>query len=497
VTVRPSKAVSLARAIVQNPPPCLVQLSSGRLQEVGLVNYLRSHWIGHAFSICFPALIVISFCLNATAQTNNYYVSPTGSDSGDGSQARPWKTLQHASSALSLGASGTIVHFAPGNYSFSTFIFVTRSGTEGARITYQSDTPQAAHFIWACGQDSCFIQGGDYVDIIGFDFTGPTTGGMGLGIDFGKGSSSGCNAAGVNTPNGCGYANFNRFLNNVTHDVGTARVSPQFGASFAVSSGSHDTLVDGNVFKHAGIPNSLVGYGTYLAGYHNTVTNNIYADNTIGVHLYHNPCENVIANNTFVHNRVGGILIGGWATNTIGVPYCPTRTGDDYNSVSNNILVRNGSECGSAGHGAFGILLTGTGGNAGPATHNKVSDNYLADNLNASCAVDNSVQVMNAAAPITSGNINAGSAYNNLFVNYQDNGSGDYHLAVGSPAIRAGGTTSSTVCAVSPGITACIPTLDIDATIRPSSPSVGAYEFGGSAADASLPAPSGLTATVQ
>src|ERR1700680_1956501 len=48
---------------------------------------------------------------------NNYYVSPTGSDSSAGTQAAPWKTINHADSTLQLGAGGTIVHVSPGTYS--------------------------------------------------------------------------------------------------------------------------------------------------------------------------------------------------------------------------------------------------------------------------------------------------------------------------------------------------------------------------------------------
>ncbi|RSM34843.1 hypothetical protein DMA12_46685 [Amycolatopsis balhimycina DSM 5908] len=38
-----------------------------------------------------------------------YYVSPAGSDSsGDGSQAHPWATIDHASDRVSVGENGTV-----------------------------------------------------------------------------------------------------------------------------------------------------------------------------------------------------------------------------------------------------------------------------------------------------------------------------------------------------------------------------------------------------
>src|SRR5690349_12331262 len=46
-----------------------------------------------------------------------YYVSPSGSDSADGSQSAPWKTIAHAQSAASAGDT---VYFRAGSYSYTT-----------------------------------------------------------------------------------------------------------------------------------------------------------------------------------------------------------------------------------------------------------------------------------------------------------------------------------------------------------------------------------------
>jgi hypothetical protein len=43
----------------------------------------------------------------------NFYVSPEGNDSNDGSQHRPWATISHAGS---VATPGSTVHVAPGVY---------------------------------------------------------------------------------------------------------------------------------------------------------------------------------------------------------------------------------------------------------------------------------------------------------------------------------------------------------------------------------------------
>lgn len=60
--------------------------------------------------LCF---IMITVAYHATA--SDFYVSPSGSDSANGSKEDPWKTLQHASASISKAGNHTI-HLAPGIY---------------------------------------------------------------------------------------------------------------------------------------------------------------------------------------------------------------------------------------------------------------------------------------------------------------------------------------------------------------------------------------------
>src|SRR5690349_16754368 len=72
--------------------------------------------------------------LAPTKSLRDYYVSPAGSDEDDGSQQRPWQTIQHATAVAKAGAT---VHVAAGNYSGP--ITTETNGTASARIRFVSD----------------------------------------------------------------------------------------------------------------------------------------------------------------------------------------------------------------------------------------------------------------------------------------------------------------------------------------------------------------------
>ena len=66
------------------------------------------------------------------------YVAPGGSDSGAGTAADPWATIQHA---VDQGEPGDTILLAPGTYAGAR---IERSGTAGAWITLRSEVPGAA-----------------------------------------------------------------------------------------------------------------------------------------------------------------------------------------------------------------------------------------------------------------------------------------------------------------------------------------------------------------
>jgi hypothetical protein len=134
-----------------------------------------------------------------------------------------------------------------------------------------------------------------------------------------------------------------------------------------------------------------------------------------------------IANNT-VFNCNGGVFLGSG-----GSP--PS----DFNFVGNNIFVNNN----------FGLAES----SSGTGTHQTYTNNLIWNNKS-------NFQIYSGVAP-TNG-VNADP----LFVNYQANGSGDYHLQPTSPA-RSTGTSQNA------------PPFDFDGISRPQGAEydIGAYQF--------------------
>ena len=133
---------------------------------------------------------------NASAQTNYYVSATSGSDSNDGSQARPWATFAKANTSAALGSAGTTVHFADGTYvaspsnscsSLGNAAFcITKSGTSSQPLIFQCDNGlngnaghpgSPGHCLLRESSDSGIPQimgevGANYVTFQGFDLGG-------------------------------------------------------------------------------------------------------------------------------------------------------------------------------------------------------------------------------------------------------------------------------------------------------------------------------------
>jgi hypothetical protein len=446
--------------------------------------------------ICFVILFMIPFCWQAligppktrsmnskpALKLNEYYVSTTGNDqTGNGSQRKPWKTLCKADASLKLGPNGTIIHVGAGQYTDDQqgrcwnsggIIITTQDGTATQRIVWRSDTLYGAQF------NGEWLVKSNYVDITGFEFNGSVKDVTGLLI--------GC-CGGANNPNVGNFVHVykNRFENLAKgcYPSGTG------GAAVSLAMLSHDFVFDSNIVNNVGhwaggCTGSINAgaHGVYISGWRATVTNNLISGvAAYGIHAYHNSCQQNISNNTVVHNYVGGILL------SAGPESGESCDGNsDYSTVNNNLVIRNGFGCGvkaPPGQGGIpsGIVLY----NTGSIPHTKVSNNYLAGNFSSGCSDQNNNRILlrcdprgcGGLDPSLSGNIAQNGGDTSVLVkNYNDEVTlGDYHPVPGSPLISAGTAGN---CAVSPGISTCIPALDFDGVARQGSTiDIGAYQF--------------------
>jgi Periplasmic copper-binding protein (NosD) len=311
--------------------------------------------------------------LAAGSSLPSLYVATTGDDGNAGTAAAPFRTIGHAAS---VATPGTTVIVADGTYEGAV---VTRaSGTESARIVYVAQHKWAAKIVGREDDtDAVWRNYGDYVDIQGFDVSGPVPKGTGIGQSGSHG--------------------------RVLED----RVIGMAGNCMSADNDGY-TIVDddfiGNVVGRCG--KSDLDHGIYPGGDGGTISNNISYGNTgFGIHCWHNCNRQVITNNLVFDNRAGGILIGqGDGPNNGEVEA-------DGMLVANNIVVDNGDE---------GIRESGATGSQNRYVDNEVSDN-----------AEGAVDLQSGAE---SGTISASPA----FVDFQLDGSGDYRLQSYSAGVDGG-----------------------------------------------------------
>jgi parallel beta-helix repeat protein len=352
-----------------------------------------------------------------------FYISPNGSDSNDGSSGAPWHSFSHADRVVQ---PGDWVHVLPGSYNMDNEdggrLKTTTGGTASARIHWVSDQKWGAKLRASIGgNNAVWWTLGDFVDIQGFDVSGFVA----LGI-FNEGSNT-------------------RMIGNLVHDVSIGGCASLGGAGIEDGNwnASNDDVI-GNWVYNIGDYNTTCAevHGIYKANRGGHIYNNVvYRSQGWGIHLFHAATNVTIANNTIFNNAYGGIVIGGESGDF------PGGSGvNDNTLVTNNIIYRNGLPSGAVG---YGIEEYGDVGGNNHYINNLVSQNGPAN--------------WNLLHASPQGTIDA----NPGFVNYQDNGSGDYHLQSGSPAINAGTSQGA-------------PSFDFSLGARPIGGAwdLGAYEFG-------------------
>jgi hypothetical protein len=380
-------------------------------------------------------LLTTNWCWGQT----NYYVGGTGaSDSNDGLAATvtgghgPWATISHSDSALVLGVSGATVNVASGTYTGD--LKTSHAGTATQRITWISTTPLGAHIVGNGSNLQVWQSLGDYQTIQVFDITGAATDYQGINFQSAHG----------------------RAIGNKVHDLpGTAcpaNGGQGIGDAGGIGGGFNDNQAIGNLIYNIGPSGCNVIHGIYWSNPADVAEDNIIG-NVSGqcITSYHAATQLVISNNTMFNCGHHGILLGN-NVNSL-----------NNTTVNNNIVYSIQS---GVGIDCFG----GLGSNIRVANNDLFNSGGLAGAQLANCAV---------SGTLTS---------DPQFVTYQANGTGDYHLRAGSPAIGTGTAT----CA-SGGLSPCVPATDFASAAMSTPPPIGAYMF----ATAQTPpgAPTSLTAT--
>jgi len=334
-------------------------------------------------------------------------VAPGGSDSADGSAQHPWATIQYAADAV---VAGDMVHVAPGTYKGA--ISSDASGTSSARIVFVSDTKWGAK-IRTTGVDTAWNNDGDYVSIQGFDVSGDGRTGI-----LNNGS-------------------YGFITGNYVHDIPANNTGSNGGSGINTGDyGSSGTVIMDNRVQRIGNytnpDDSHSVQGIYISNAKVTVQNNIVGQiEAYGIHCWHAAVGGTITNNVVFASGASGVVVGDGDS--------PGGVVADNFVVSNNILLKNTD---------YGINNSGSVG-----THNQYLNNCISGNGRGDTDLD-------------SGNTATGTVTADpQFVNFQLDGTGDYHLKAGSPCIDAGIQTGA-------------PTTDMDGTPRPQAGGydIGAYE---------------------
>jgi hypothetical protein len=397
-----------------------------------------------------------------------YYVSPTGSDSSDGSAATPWKTIQHAADNV---LAGDTVIVRPGTY--AGFILgwdFPQDGTPSQPILFQAEPGVVIDSPNSETPDGINLEGASYIHIEGFTIQN------GAGNIDRAGIRSVTNTNAVirgNKVDGMGtWGIFTGFSENVLIENNeTSRSVSQHG--IYVSNSADNPVIRGNrswgnnqcgihmngdlsqggdgIISGALIEANMIhdngtggGSGINCDGVQSSVIRNnlLYNNHASGISLYAIDAADGSKNNVVVNNTIIEAADGRWAINI--------RDGSTGNTVLNNILFNNHSWHGSISISADSLPEFWS-------DYNIVESSFTTDDgdsvLSLSQWQGQTGQDMNSLMTSPA----------SVFLNI---GANDYHLSAISPAVDKGTPVASVV-------------TDIEGNQRPqgSAWDIGAYEY--------------------
>lgn len=363
-----------------------------------------------------------------------YWVSPSGNDTNAGTQVSPWQTLTKVKNTLIAGDTAL---FASGSYTGS--LTFTTAGTSNAPITLRSSTKWGAKIVEGAGSGvgtTLVHTQGDYIIFDGFEMTAPDYQ-LGLFIESNYVTVQNCwvhdtcNSFNPGSSGGYGIGNWQTNYHSlggvVIQNNVVQRIGPKDGGG----------NITANTFVH-GI------YGQC----DNSVAPSVIQNNFVcqasgmGVSLYHNPKYYQVTNNTIIEAQTYGLDCWG----DFGSGYIA-----DYNTIQNNLF----RDCGpnsayasqSSACGTHNVFRTNIAYGTYVRTYDYTSYDFLPGTGN---PLQTDTNLPNA---------------NPLFLNYQTDGSGDYHLIASSPCVGRGTTNLA-------------PPTDLDGNTRPwgKGTDIGCYE---------------------
>jgi parallel beta-helix repeat protein len=372
------------------------------------------------------------------AFAETYHVSPSGSDSNDGSAGSPWLTLQHA--ADSVGAGDEVV-VEPGTY---TGFYIETGGSVDAPLVFRaasggvivnsrnSETP-----------DNINVEGADYVVIEGFTVTDAERTGIRVvearGVVVRSCTIGPSGVWGILT----GFAVELRLIGNVTFGSGEqhgiyvsnshdANDNPVVAGNESYGNAMNGIQFNGDCFMEGdGVISGAVIEGNYVH------------DNGMKGFSLISLSDSVIRNNLIVNN---GIEAGAGGIHLVDEPDCGLPS-------SRNVVVNN-----TIAEPRIAAIRANLGAEA-----NVIFNNLIISTRGEPIADEDGLSLIDDAT-----NLVFAEATTDIFV---DPAAPDYHLIGTSPAVNAGAASFSGAGA---------PADDFDGLPRPDDGGgfdVGCYEF--------------------
>jgi hypothetical protein len=398
-------------------------------------------------------LLFASLLVASSASAATYHVATNGSDSGDGSTAHPWLTIQHAADRVQPGDT---VSVSAGTYTGFT---IEQSGTQAAPITFSGTGTVNIDGAATSNRDAIEVDGA-YVAIEGFTVTHATRAGISVIV------ADHVTIRGNKTDQNGKWGIFTAFANNVDiEDNETSRSGEQHG--IYASNASDGPVIRGN--KVWG--NAMCGIhmnGDISQGGNGLITNAVVENN----YIYDNGTaggsaingdgvvSSVIRNNVLDGNHASGISL---YQIDAGAPSTGNQVINNTIRMASSARFAINIQDGSTGNTLRNNILLDAASNRGAIDIDSASLSGLASDHNTGTdawSIDGNVMTLAAWKSRT-----GGDAHSFVATETQLFAAGTLELRDGSPAIDSGDASGA-------------PATDFAGTTRPQGAGVdiGAYE---------------------